>query len=475
MVLLGVFAAVMWSWLYHGAYLRPAREYDGVQIHATIEISDYSYETKYGGCAADGNLVLDKISYRVRVYLNDNAVLIPGDTVSGKFQLRLTTIDSQTDATYHQGKGIFLLTYAQGDVTVSHPPKVPAKYFPAKLRVDILRMLDEIFPSDTQGFVRALLLGDSTKLTYGEDSAFRISGIRHIIAVSGLHVSILFALVYLLSGKHRILTAVLCIPVLFIFAAVAGFTPSIVRACVMQSLMILAMLFKKEYDPPSALAFAVIVILVCNPMSVTSVSFQLSVGCMVGIFLFCQRLTNYFLRLFKCPKGMGIWAKTVRGICGSISVTLSAMAVTTPLCAWYFGSVSLIGVITNLLCLWVVSFVFYGIILACLLGAIWLPLGSFAAAIVAIPARFVLWIANVLAKVPLASVYTCSIYITLWLAFVYALFAIFLLVKKKHPGVFATCVAVGLVVALIASWIEPRLDPMRVTVIDVGQGQSVLL
>ena len=74
-----------------------------------------------------------------------------------------------------------------------------------------------------------------------------------------MHVSILFSLVYLLCGKKRVLTALIGIPVLILFAAVAGFTPSIVRACIMQSLMILALLLKREYDPPTALGFSVLV------------------------------------------------------------------------------------------------------------------------------------------------------------------------------------------------------------------------
>ena len=76
------------------------------------------------------------------------------------------------------------------------------------------------------------------------------------------------------------------VPLLLVFAAIAGFSPSIIRACSMQILMLLALLADKEYDPPTALAFAVLVILGVNPRIITSVGFQLSVGCMIGIFAF---------------------------------------------------------------------------------------------------------------------------------------------------------------------------------------------
>ena len=97
-----------------------------------------------------------------------------------------------------------------------------------------------------------MLLGDSTALTHKENDVFKISGIRHIVAVSGLHISILFSLVYITFGKNRFLTAIIGIPALLLFAAMAGFTPSVIRACIMQILMILAMLINREYDPPSA-------------------------------------------------------------------------------------------------------------------------------------------------------------------------------------------------------------------------------
>lgn len=473
-VLLGVFAASLWSWGYDGIYLKPAREQDGKIISATVTVSDYSYDTDYG-MAADGRLKLEGRSYHVRVYLDKMEPLRPGDTVTGEFKLRLTTAGGQKDPTYHQGKGIFLLAYAQEDVQANYAQKVPFRFFPAKLRHDIQSVLDATFPEDTLGFVRALLLGDSTKLSYEDDTAFRVSGIRHVIAVSGLHVSILFALVYTLAGKQRYLTAIIGIPVLLFFAAIAGFTPSIVRACVMQSLMILAMLFKREYDPPTALSFAALTILVINPMAISSVSFQLSVGCMIGIFLFSQRITDYLLGVLRCPKGMNLRSRLTRWLAGGVGVTLSAMAVTTPLTILYFGSVSLIGVLTNLVCLWVISFIFYGIMLSCLLGAVWLPLGTVAAWVVSWPARFVLWIARLFSAVPLASVYTCSVYILLWVIFCYLLIAVFWLANKRKVLLFALSFILSFVLSVTAAFVEPRLDNLRVTVFDVGQGQSILI
>ena len=473
-VLFGIFTGTVWLYAYDALYLQIARQYDGESITATIEISDYSTESLNGLCA-DGTIMLDDQRFQVRAYLNDAQELLPGDELTGEFELRFTGVGGKKEVNHHSGKGIFLFAYQKDEIDITHTDDFSWKYFPSKLRKQILHILDEMFPEDTQAFARALLLGDSSKLTYQDDTGFKVSGIRHIIAVSGLHVAILFALIYGLCAHHRVLTAVFGLPVLLLFAAVAGFTPSVSRACVMQALMILAILLNKEYDPPTSLAFAVLVILMANPMAITSVSLQLSAGCILGIFIFSKRLNAFLTQKMGVSKGMSRKAKLLRGLCGSVSVTLSAMIATTPLCAYYFGMVSIVGVIANILSLWVVSFVFYGIILSCVLGAIWLPLGSVVAMLTSWPMRYILALSNALSSFPMAAVYTSSIYVVIWLVFVYVLFAVFLLLKRRHPLSLCLCVVVGLVVALTASVIEPKLDNYRVTVLDVGQGQSILL
>lgn len=376
-LLLGCAVGFSWFWIYDIAYLEVARNNDGKTVSLTVEITDYSYDTDYG-VAADGRVELKGRTYKIRIYRNGFDPLSPGDFVQGDVRLRYTSDGAEGDATYHQGKGIFLLGYVEENATLLNEEPVPQRYFPSILRRSILSHLDTLFPEDTLAFARALLLGDSTKLTYETDTAFKVSGIRHVIAVSGLHVSILFSLVYTMSGKRRIMTAIFGLPILVLFAAVAGFTPSIVRACIMQGLMILALLVNKEYDPPTALAFAVLVMLTANPITITSVSFQLSVGCMVGIFLFAGKIHKYLLQEKRLGTGKGnsVKARFFRWVASSISVSLSAMAVTTSLSAYYFGMVSIVGVLTNLLTLWVISFVFYGIMAASIVGIIWLPLGK---------------------------------------------------------------------------------------------------
>ena len=474
LVCFGGVLALLWCWGYEGLYLRHAAPCDGKLCTLTIEASGYGSQSNYN-TMTEGRVRLEGRAFPVRAYIDGALEIQPGDRLTGDFYMNLTTGNGENASTYHRANGIVFVAISQGPVELIPAEKMSVRYIPAMLRKTVLEQLDKVFPEDTVGFARALLLGDSEKLSYEEDTAFQVSGIRHMIAVSGLHVSILFALVYIGCGKNRFLTAFLGIPAVLLFALVAGMTPSIVRACIMQSVMILGMLINREYDSASSLSAAVLLILLRNPMTVTSVGFQLSVGCLVGILLFLGSVNNWVLRFLRARERKGAVQKLCKWFAAGTSVTLGAMAVTTPLCAIYFKSISLMGVITNLATLWAIPFVFYGIIVAAAAGAVWLPLGQGIAWLISWLMRYVLGTAELLSQFPLAAVYTESIYIVIWLVFSYLLFAVFLLSKRKRPILSLGCVLAGLILSVAMSWFTPRLDNVRVTAIDVGQGQAILL
>ncbi len=476
LVVLGCTVGTLWLWNYDSLYLIPARDLDGQSMETTVLVTDFS-QSRDNGISVEGQLLRNGKKYRVQMYLHTDAHLSPGDVVTDEFYFRYTADGGSKEPTYHQGKGILLLAYGGENTAISFADGFPGKYFAAELRRSILSLLDKIFPQDVLGFARALLLGDRSKLTYEVDTAFSEAGIAHVIAVSGMHVSILFSLIYLLSGRRKAATAILGFPVLLVFAAVAGFTPSIVRACIMQALMILALLLDKEYDPPTALAFAVLCMLAVNPLCITSVSLQLSVMCMIGIFLFSGRIHDYLLdkKRFGPAKGKSLKSRMIRWFAGTLSVTLGATVMTTPLCAYYFGTVSVVGLVTNLLTLWVISIIFYGIMAACVLSLLWLPLAQAVAFVVSFPMRYVILVARLLSRVPLGVAYVNNPYVIAWLVFAYILISAFMAWKRKRPVLLGVCMALSLLIALGLSWLEPRLDNFRVTVLDVGQGQSILL
>lgn len=468
-VLIGVALGAGWFSCYENYVMCHIRAAHGLTQQYTFTVSDYSYPTAYGS-GVDGVVRLGNREFSGRIWLNEPMELEPGDEICGSFRL---------EAVAEGGNcwGDDFIASQKSQVRVEKAEKTPLRYYPAVLRKGMVERIELTFPKDTAFFAKAVFLGDRSDVDYQTQTAFKISGISHIIAVSGLHVSILFSLVFLFSGKRRFLTALIGIPVVVLFAAVTGFSPSITRACLMQILMMLALLFDREYDPPTALSFAALVMVAADPMVIASVSFQLSVGCMAGIFLFSERIRSWMEGLFFWSKWRG---KTFRvrfrtWIACGIAVTLSSMFFTAPLVGYYFGAVSLIGVLTNLLVLWAVNLIFYGIMVCMLLSMFWFGGAAALGWLISWPIRYVLLVSRWLSRIPLAAVYTCSDYVVLWLVLCYVLTVLFLIFRKRQAHVLVCCCALGLCAALLFSWIEPLRMSCTMTVLDVGQGQCVLL
>ena len=467
LMLLGFGLGAFWLLAFSVLFLEPVKALDGTVIHTTFTAENYSYETDYG-TAVDARMELEGKSYKIKLYLNGSGEIAPGDTITGSFRLRYTPPGGREEPTYHAGKGMFLLGYPKGEGEMHTGNREKGQFLGAVLAKQVKERLSALFADDVLPFAQALLLGDTTLLDYETDTALKISGIRHIVAVSGLHVMLLYSLLSNLALRRRFLTAMLVLPTLVVFAAMAGFTPSVTRACIMVALMVLASLLDRDYDSLTALGFAVLVMLGVNPFTVTSLSFQLSVGCVLGICLFTEPLKQWLIAHLG-KGGLG------RFVSGSLSVTLAAMSLTTPLSAWTFGTISILGVLTNLITLWLVNWTFAGVVMAALLSFLWFPGAAVAAWVISFPMRLVIWIAKLIAAFPLTAVYTVSPYISAWLIFVYVLLGLFLLMGKKHPAVLICCGVFGLCAALAVSWAEPLLWDVRTTVMDVGQGQCILI
>lgn len=468
--LLGCALGFAWFGGYTAHHVQPISDLDGETVACAIRVSDYSRETDYGS-AVDGTIHMGGNPYRVTVYLKQVREVKPGDIMTGQFRLRVTAQTGEDPSSYYQGKGVFLLAYQKDELRLSSE-ECALRDVPAIIRYRIQGILETYIPSDCAAFAKALLLGDTSRLSYSVDTDLKVSGIRHVVAVSGLHISVFFAIVSTITFRKRFLTALVGPPLLLLFAAVAGFTPSVTRACIMCGLMLVAQLLNKEYDGPSALSFAVLIMLAVNPYCIGSVSFQLSVASVAGIFLFAPGIREKLTAGLKNKKGKqyGLLRKLAAGV----SVTIGAQILTIPLCAYYFGVVSLVGVFTNLLVLWTVSLTFCLLVAVCVLALVCLPLAVIAGSVAGVLIRYVLTAAKIMAAFPWAAVYTVSPYVTIWLFFAYCLLLIYL-VCRKMTGAFTCCTILSLCLALTASWLEPCSSDVRFTVLDVGQGQCLIM
>ncbi len=465
--------------VYHGGYdllfCRRLESLAGETREIEVTALDYAVPTDLG-CRVDARLDGGKIS----LYLHEEVDIKPGD------QLRLTAELASADRVggeeidYYKSVGIRLLAYQDGELTLSRPEKPGFRFWFVMTRRALSDKLEEIAPADSAPFMRALILGDRAALD-GDEALYSDldrSGIRHVIAISGMHLSFLVAMVRLLCGRRR-RTAFVCVPVILAFMALVGFPVSVVRAGIMQIMLLIAPLLRRENDPITALSAAGLVLLLLNPWSVCSASFQLSFAAVAGILLLTGPL---YKKLWAALPKKGVLAHKLSRAClrfliSGLSSTAGAMVFTAPLMALHFGSVSVIAPLTNILCLWAVSLAFMLGLAACLLALIWAPLGAALAWLCAWPVRYVLFVSGLLADLPFAALYTVSRYTLFFLCFVYVLLLILLFFRKqvKRPFVPLCCGLLGLCLTILFSTLDGRGADMLFTVLDVGQGQSIVL
>lgn len=288
------------------------------------------------------------------------------------------------------------------------------------------------------------------------------------MAVSGLHCCFLASLIGSLMGdKRKKLRCAVTIPLIFLYAFVTGLTPSILRACIMISMGMIAPLLGRDNDPPTSISFALLLILLKNPFAIASISLQLSFSAVSGIIYLTPKLT-------KRAHGKH---KLVRAALLSFSTTLGAMVFSTPLACYYFGTLSIVSLLSNLLCLWLVSVVFALGLLSVLIAAAVPQLGAACAFVPALGIRAVLAIAGLLEELPFHAIYFNTAFSVAWLAYVYAIFITCALAKRGKYRYFA---AVGLsVLSLFAAAkvnaLHYEQGGLNVVALDVGQGESVLL
>lgn len=435
----GLAAGLLWTAAYGALFQAPARALAGYEGPVEVTVADWPQATAYGSSVLVRLHPVEGWPVRTLLYLDAPAPdLRPGDGLTVQARLRAADTITGESTDYYYAKGVRLIAYGEGEGETARPGRPPLWTWPAYVSKALKDRVAAAFPEEAAPLVTALLTGDRSGLSDGDYAALRRSGLAHVIAVSGLHVSFLAGLAAALLGARRRRTAVCTIALLVCFAAVVGNTPSVLRAVFMQSMLLLAPLLGREEDKPTSLCAVLMLLLLQNPYAAASVSLQLSFAAVAGIYLFSGPLTErWTARLPARPKGF--WAKTgclaARFVLSSLAVSLGAIAFTTPLTAWHFQSVSLVGPLANLLCLWAVSLAFLGGLAAAVLGLFLPGPAALLALPAALPTLYVQRMADALAALPFAALSTQSVYLKLWLALVYVLLLLYLLGRgeKKRP------------------------------------------
>ncbi|XOV68670.1 MAG: ComEC/Rec2 family competence protein [Fluviicola sp.] len=166
-----------------------------------------------------------------------------------------------------------------------------------KTRSYLSNLLSNSLPEEEASLARALILGDKSKLSGETRESFGNAGAMHVLAISGLHVGIIMYLLFfvLKSGNRwisRRTAVVITLFFLWAFAGVTGWSPSVLRASLMFSLLLIGQEWAKSGNPMNTLFFSAFILLLINPLLLFDIGFQLSYGAMLGIFLFFDKIKS---------------------------------------------------------------------------------------------------------------------------------------------------------------------------------------
>ena len=275
-----------------------------------------------------------------------------GDRVDFTATVYETGENNESTKRYFRSQGINLGAYKIRDEKIKKPVIRGIYYYAAVLRAKATDIILRHFSGDTAGLMIAVLTGDKSYISDEFYAFSRYSGVAHLMAVSGLHLSIwVFVVGYILDirgkkSKTPYLVMLLCVIFMMNFAGLSG---SVKRAGAMTLLYLFGKLIGKNADALNSLGFALTAILFCNPYAVYDVGFMLSLFSTFGILVMAFPLSNKLLKQKETILEGTVKLKVMKAVTESVLVSLSVALFTLPVTTYYFGYISSVSALTNLL------------------------------------------------------------------------------------------------------------------------------
>ena len=215
------------------------------------------------------------------------------------------------------------------------------KTFAEEFRGKVKENLSLSLTSSNVELAYSALFGDKSMLDEDQYSVYRLSGVAHLLAVSGLHVGIIVMVLNLLlkplKRKKWICFTLISIFLLF-YMYLCNFAMSVIRASIMAIVLLLSKILKEEYDVYNSISIAGIVIFLINPLCIFDISFLMSFSCVLGIAMLYKPIYAVLSKIKISPK-------ILSGVAVSLSTTISLIMIM----AFYFNNLNIISILANVI------------------------------------------------------------------------------------------------------------------------------
>ncbi len=339
---------------------------DGTEVSLVGVIEDIS-TTRKGKCAVTlhlqqhNTIVYDNNSALLRSIISSNNAL-PGDTLFCRvFRAQITNFTEDFDyVSYMADKEIFYncflsnkslsnLPYLHKSRKVSIRHKIIRWQYIFKNHLPLL--VDKNHPEHL-AFLIALSCGDKSEITQNATEAFRRNGVAHLLALSGLHVGIIYAVISFIltllgnSPPIKKIRSLIIIIALWFYALFTGMGISIVRAVLMATIYELGAIAGRDRNGLNSLSLSALLIIMFNPNATSQISFILSYGAMLGIFI-----------IYPVFQSIKVSAPVLSYIWKVASISISCQLLTAPIIYYYFGTFSSSSLLSNVICTPLISII----------------------------------------------------------------------------------------------------------------------
>lgn len=345
-----------------------------------------------------------------------------------------------------------------------------------KIKEMWIKGISKVVPEDKIGFFESVLLGEKRNLDSSQKILFQIMGCSHILAISGLHLSImgggLLKILQRLSVPFWAAGSISMIAMI-LYGGLTGSGAAVMRAAIMFSVWIGALIWKRTYDFLSSAALACILLLIKSPLYLYDSSFLLSFGAILGLGLVQPALFSKKTQRGKKTLGEKIKKLFMDGIKGGIAV----WAVLLPMMMYFFYEISVFGIIINLLVLPTAGILLISGCAGSLLGMCGItPLGKLVTAPALLILEAYISVGKAIQNIPFA------VWITgkpaLWKCVCYYMFLILLLCVKnckkssKRRKTFWSGIWIA---SLLLLCVKLPWEIRDITFLDVGQGDCICI
>ncbi len=474
----GAMLGFVWFGLYTAVELRPVEGFAGKESAFSAVVAAYPRACAGG---LEVPVTIDSgmgKGHRALLYLEEAASeLAPGDQIIGEGQYGDARYLGGEQTARNVSRGYFLTIHGRMDSAV-HRERLPWWAVAPALGRQLAERIRLLYPEDEGALLTGLITGNKAGLPGWLYTAFRRSGMAHLLAVSGLHVGFLTGVLYILPGGKR-RRVVIAIPLLVFFALMTGDQASVWRAVIMAVVLLSAPLFGRENDSITSISVALALLLFRNPYACRGIGLQLSFAAVTGLACFHGKLYHWMAKpltdekLIRHPLLHEIWYLAA----GAISTALSAEVLTLPLCANYFHSVSLVGPLSNLLSIWCASLAFVLGLLSCLISFVSMPLAGLLVRVVTPLLDWLIGVASWLSRGSFSALALDNPYYTGWFVISVGILVAVILVKglRHRPVLSVGASATLLLLALTLRMLTLSGSPFTVTALDVGNGSCTVL